>query len=359
MKHPRQWSVSLLVSLVALVEVSVREDLPSRPAALAFALAIAGALGVRRAHPLAATAFAFSLASVATVVRHHFALPEVAPWSSAAILLLPYALGRWATPRSVLVGAGFILVTWLTSLLTGELVTLEDAVGSAVVMVLPGTIGAVVRFRQQAQERAVEQTRLMERAQLARELHDSVAHHVTAITLQAQAARAVLRTSPDDAANALASIEDESKRTLVELRALVGALRDEPRLTPAAGLAELRGLARASTRPAVTVAFVGDLAGLSPVMERALFRLGQEAVTNAIKHARNASTVTVRVAAAGDSIVFSARDDGEAGQVGRAGFGLGGMAERVSLLGGTFEAGPHAEGGWRVHASLPREGVAR
>ncbi len=357
MKRGSAWWLSVVFALVALVEVAVRQDLPSRVSALCFALAIAGALGFRRNHPLAAMAFAFSVATVTTFIRHHFALPEFAPVSSAAILILPYALCRWASPRHVAIGAGFVFLTWITSLLAGEMISLEEVIGSAVVMILPGTIGAVLRFRDEAQVRAVDQARLLERDLLARELHDSVAHHMTAITLQAQAGRAVLRSSPDDAAKALAAIEAEAKRTLVELRSIVGALRDDPALTPAAGLAEIRQLAQTTTRPAVEVAFVGDLEGLPPVMERALFRLAQEAVTNAIKHAKNASMVTLRIVGERTAVQLSARDDGEASSLRGPGFGLVGMAERVALLGGTFEAGPLPERGWRVDAFLPREGA--
>ena len=359
MKRGSAWWVPLGFALAALVEVSVREDLPSREAALCFSLAVALALGFRRTHPLPATAFAFSLATATTLVRHHFALPEIAPVSSAGILLLPYALCRWATPRQIVVGAAFMVVTWFTSLLSGEMASLEEVIGSAVVMILPGTIGAGVRFRDEAHGRAVDQARLLEREQLARELHDSVAHHMTAITLQAQAARAVLRKSPDDAANALAAIEEESKKTLVELRAIVGALRDDPSLSPPAGLAQIRELAQNSTRPAVEVAFVGDLNGVSALMERTLFRLAQEAVTNAIKHARNASKVAVRVEGGESNVALSARDDGEPGAPFKAGFGLTGMAERVALLGGTFKAGPLGERGWSVDVVLPRDGVRR
>jgi signal transduction histidine kinase len=354
MNRQSAWWVPLLIALVALVEVSARQDLPSRVAAAVFALAVAVSLGFRRTRPLAATACAFSLATVVTVVRHRLALPEVAPMAAAGILLLPYALGRWAPPRHVGAGAAFVGVTWLTSLLCGELTNVEEAIGSAVVMILPLSIGVGLRFRDEAQGRALTQARLLERAQLARELHDSVAHHLTAITLQAQAASAVLHSSPDDAAKALAAIADESKRTLFELRAIVGALRDDPTLTPAPGLAQLRDLARSSTRPTIDVAFLGDLDGLPAVVERALFRLAQEAVTNAIKHARNASTVTVRVVGEVAQVQLSARDDGEAPSAGRAGFGLTGMAERVALLGGTFEAGPLPGRGWRVEAVLPR-----
>lgn len=359
MKRDNAWWVPLAFAFAALVEVLVRDDLPSRFAALCFTLAVAGALRFRRSRPLAATAFAFSLATGVTLYRHHFSLPEVAPVSAAAILLLPYALCRWASPRQVVAGAGFVVLTWLVSLLSGEMVNVEEAIGAGVVLILPGTIGAIVRFRDEAQTRAVDQARLLEREQLARELHDSVGHHMAAITLQAQAARAVLRSSPEDAANALAAIEAESKRTLVELRAIVGALRDAPALTPAAGLAQILELARTSARPAVEVAFVGNLEGLAAVLERALFRIAQEAVTNASKHARNASAVKLRIAAEGLNVRLTACDDGEAGPPGRAGFGLEGMAERAALLGGTFEAGPLPERGWRVDAVLPREGASR
>ncbi len=359
MKGHSAWWVPLAVALAAVVEVSVRSDLPSRAAALGFALAVATALGFRRTQPLAATAFAFGLATLHTLVWHHLGLPDVGPASAAAILLLPYSLCRRASLRQVIAGAAFVFVTWLASVLTGQIPNLQEAIGSAVVLVLPGTVGAVVRFRDEAQTRAVEHARLLEREQLARELHDSVAHHTAAITLQAQAARAVLRTSPDDAAEALAAIEAESKLTLVELRAIVGALREDSPLGPVAGLAQIRELGRASTRPAVEVTMGGDLEGLTAVLERALFRLAQEAVTNAIKHARNASTVRLQIEGDTATVRLSARDDGEPAVRGRAGFGLEGMAERVALLGGTFEAGPLPERGWRVEAVLPRERVAR
>ncbi len=359
MKRDSSWWVPLFVACAAVVEVCARDDFPSRFGALGFAFMVAAALGFRRTHPLAATAFAFTLATVVTLLRHHFALPEVVPTSAAVILILPYALVRWASPRQVVAGAAFVLGTWLTLLLTGNLVKLDEAIGSAVVMLFPGSLGAVVRFRDEAQTRAVDQARLREREQLARELHDSVGHHITAIALQAQAARAVIQSSPEQAAKALAAIEGESKRTLVELRALVGALRDDPALAPPASLAQIRELARISTQPRVEILFQGNLEGLTDVIERALFRLAQESVTNALKHAHDASRVTVRIAAEASNVHLSVRNDGVAATRGRAGFGLVGMAERVSQLGGTFEAGPLPEGGWRVEAVLPRGEMTR
>ncbi|PZR10450.1 MAG: two-component sensor histidine kinase [Archangium gephyra] len=345
----KRWWLPVVMLVAASVEVAVRDDLPSRAGAWAFALAIAGALAFRRSHPLGATAFAFSLATATTLVQHHFELPELGPTSGVGILALPYALTRWASRRDVSIGAAFVVMTWVVSLLSGEMQRREDIVGSAVVLILPGTIGAVVRFRNEAQQRGLEQARSLERERLARELHDSVAHHVTAITLQAQAARAVIDTRPSDAKHALQAIEEEAKRTLTELRGIVGALRDdEAALSPAGGIAELRALS--STLVHVEVGAVG---ALSPMLERALFRIAQEAVTNSIKHARNATKVHVRLSAERD-VELTVSDDGEPGARRGAGFGLIGMAERVALLGGTFEAGPASERGWRVHAVIPR-----
>ncbi len=346
----KRWWLSGVVMLVALVEVLLREDLPSRAAALAFTGFIALALGFRRTHPLAATAGAFTLATASTLAQHHFDLPELAPAASAFVLVLPYALTRWGSRRDVVIGAGFVVMTWVTAVTMGKTTRREDVIGSAVVLTLPGTIGVIVRLRDEAAQRALGEARSNERAQLARELHDSVAHHVTAITLQAQAARAVLATRPDDATHALRAIEAEAKATLVELRSIVGALRDdEVALAPAAGLADVQRLADAQTVVEVT-----GVDALSPVLERALFRLAQEAVTNARKHAKHASSVHVRIEGAATTVTLTASDDGEPTTRRGAGFGLVGMAERVALLGGTFEAGPLPERGWRVHAVIPR-----
>lgn len=355
-----RWLAGGLLAVAGL-EVWLRDDLPRRPAALVFIALIAGTLTLRQNRPLLAVGLGFGAALLTTVVDYVFALPEMAPVSAAAILLLPYSLARRGSLREVVWGGALVAATWLSTLLTGQVRTLPDAIGSAVVLLFPGAIGGVVRFRADAQARAVGQARLLEREQLARELHDSVAHHLVAITLQTQAARAVLATRPEDAKTALSAIEDESRRTLAELRALVGALRDDgAAVTHTGRLCDVPGLAARTTRPTVEVELAGDLDGLSPTLERAVFRLAQESITNAVKHARNATRVRLRIAAEGRSIVLQARDDGERSGLPRgSGFGLVGMAERVALVGGTFEAGPLADGGWLVAAVLPRDGGAR
>ncbi len=347
------------IVLSTCLEVVFRNDLPSRPATLAFAAAVAAAIDLRRKRPLPAMLLGFGAAFAATTVERLWNLRPVGPYTAPVVLLLPYTLARWGTGREVTIGALVMAATWFAALLNGEMPNLSDAVGAAVFMLFPLAIGGVIRFRAEAQARAVSQARLLEREQLARELHDSVAHHMVAIALQAQAAQAVLTTQPAMAKTALAAIEDESKRTLGELRELVGALRvdDNAERSPSKRISDLTAFAQRTVRPHVEVELLGNFSGLSPAIERAVFRLAQESMTNASKHARHATKVLLRIATDGSSIRLLARDDGDTTGLSRGtGFGLVGMAERTKLLGGSFEAGPLVGGGWQVAAVFPREG---
>jgi signal transduction histidine kinase len=337
-------------ALAVVLEVSFRTDLAHPLHALALGLSFAAALWFRRSHPLVATAAAFSLATVSTL----FGKSDNGPYTGICILILVYALCRWGSRRDIVIGALFMAAAYAASVWRGEVKGAEDAVGGVAVMLFAGAIGAAVRFRDAAQTREVEHAKLREREQLARELHDSVAHHMTAIMIQAQAARA----RPDAAAAALSAIEEESRRTLAELRSIVGALRDDDAaaLVPAGRIADVATFARAAgDTPAVVVELSGDLEGVPVAVERAVYRLAQEAITNAIKHARNATRIDIKVVAANDTIQLTAKDNGEAPSRRIAGFGLVGMAERAALLGGTFEAGP-SPSGWCVSAVLPRKG---
>jgi signal transduction histidine kinase len=131
---------------------------------------------------------------------------------------------------------------------------------------------------------------------------------------------------------------------------------------PQPGVAEVEQLATdGQTRPCVEVTLSGEFDDLSPAVGAAIYRLAQESVTNARRHARHATQVTVAVTGNADQIRLTIDDDGSSGAGGRApaGYGLVGMRERASLLGGTFHAGPAAERGWRVEAVLPRTGTPR
>lgn len=143
---------------------------------------------------------------------------------------------------------------------------------------------------------------------------------------------------------------------------MVGSLRrgDQADLRPQQGVRDLCRLERLGegSGPRVRVTFAGDVDELRPSVDAACFRLAQEAVTNALRHARRASEVQVRVDGGEDLVRLTVVDDGEtdgASTPSAPGFGLIGMAERAKLLGGTFDAGPTANGGWTVEATLPRQ----
>jgi len=203
--------------------------------------------------------------------------------------------------------------------------------------------------------------RLAEREQLARELHDTVAHHVSAMVVRAQAGRIVAQRDPAAAVDALQVIEAEGSRTLAEMRVLVGALRDgEASLLAPRGLADIAELADQASVPLVDVEVGAGLGEMHPSVGAALFRIAQESVTNARRHAAGAAHVRIRVSADGDAVVLSVVDDGAPVGPGRTpGFGIVGMSERVALLGGTLVAGPGIERGWAVEARVPRSGVKR
>jgi signal transduction histidine kinase len=190
-----------------------------------------------------------------------------------------------------------------------------------------------------------------------------VAHHVSAIVIQAQAGRTVATSDPQAAVEALKVIEAEASRTLAEMRTMVGALRkgEETSFAPQAGVADIRRLAeRAGDAPRVEVAPSGELDDLTPSVDAAVYRLAQESITNALRHARRATRVVVAIAGEPDCVRLTVTDDGEAGAVGlngTSGYGIVGMTERAELLGGTLHAGPNHERGWTVTAVLPRSGT--
>jgi signal transduction histidine kinase len=229
------------------------------------------------------------------------------------------------------------------------------------VLLFAAALGAAIRYRAVAREHLVERAKLHERAQLARELHDTVAHHLSAIAIQAQAGLVLARSSsPAGAIEALQVIEGEAASTLAEMRAMVGALRDgreQPSLAVRRSVADIERLAAAGTDSlSVDVELRGDLTGLPPALEAALYRVAQESVTNAQRHAQLATRVEVTVTGNATDVQLTVSDDGARTDTPHPpGYGLVGMTERVTLLGGTLHAGPEPDRGWRVRAVLPRQ----
>lgn len=133
-------------------------------------------------------------------------------------------------------------------------------------------------------------------------------------------------------------------------------------MSPRPGVADIERLGRDVDGPTVAVEVSGDFNDVAPAVDAALYRVAQESITNAIRHARNATSVTVAVTDLGSSVAVAVHDDGEttlAQSNPEPGFGLLGMAERAKLLGGQFAAGPAPDGGWTVTAGLPKDGVRR
>jgi signal transduction histidine kinase len=188
---------------------------------------------------------------------------------------------------------------------------------------------------------------------------------VSAIAIQAQAGRAVAATDPALAVEALAVIEAEASRTLYEMRTMVRVLRhgevgdgEAADYAPQRGISDLDELTRMSplVQVAVHVDGGGDLSGLPQPVEVAVYRICQESVTNAIRHALHATRVSVEVTGDVGVVRLRVHDDGEAARPATSvGYGLLGMAERAKLLGGACQAGPDPVGGWTVEATLPRE----
>ena len=245
--------------------------------------------------------------------------------------------------------------------------------------------GVLVRARRQAAalarrnaalQRQAEQAVTAERARIARELHDIVAHHLSVVVLQAAGARASGR--PAD--GALEKIEHSGRQALTEMRRLLGMLREpdeEPELTPQPGLGELPALAESVRAAGLPVHLVvgGNGAGLPAAADVSAYRIVQEALTNVLKHAGSARA-EVSIGYLGDAVTIEVTDDGGglrpapmlagaapadpdlagtdlAGASQANGRGLTGMRERVALFGGELHAGPEPGGGFAVRARLP------
>jgi signal transduction histidine kinase len=346
--------------VAAPVEAALR-SMPWKPVQLILVLALAVALPWRRLYPLAVTGSIFAAVVVIEVAASLSGAPASdGLYTGVFMLLLPYSLVRWGSGRDMLLGLPLVVVFPWASLVAGNL-DIAESVAGTVFLTFPAAVGAAVRYRTTSRERAVEQARLKEREQLARELHDTVAHHVSAIAIQAQAGRTVAATDPSAAIRALDIIDAEASRTLVEMRTMVGVLRQSssPDLAPQARVDDIAQLADSSGPPRVDVQLTGRLGDLRPSVDTAIYRLAQESITNARRHARHATNVEVRVVGDEHQVQLTVRDDGETPVLvdDTVGFGLAGMAERVKLLGGSFAAGPHPERGWMVEAKVPRNGA--
>jgi signal transduction histidine kinase len=217
-------------------------------------------------------------------------------------------------------------------------------------------IGRAMRSAAAYNERHAKATVQEERLRIARELHDVVAHSMSVIAVQAGVGHFVIRDRPEEAEKALSVIETTSRESLTQMRRLLDMLREERPgdLLPSPGLADLPQLA-AQTRRAgleVDLAITGEPRGLPAGADLAAFRVIQEALTNVLKHS-GTSHCRVSVGYQADGVTIMVTDEGTGPYEGETGHGLAGMRERVTMYGGTFQAGPRPGTGFGVEARLP------
>lgn len=376
----------------ALAQLSTVYPVMEQPwLGVAFSIAIAAPLAIRRVWPWVAAITTPAIYMFAAELGHlEITVTQV------ALFLSFYSIGAWDPNRRrafwVRLAVVVAMATWLAISLvtaftdpeTGERgVTAFFALSAIQVVVNIGYYSGAWVFGNRAWNQALEREELerayahirdqqgqladqavsLERVRIARELHDVVAHHVSAMGIQAGAARRVLGKDPVKAESSLRSVEQSARDAIGELRAMVTSLRTDDDTgsidAPMPTLADLDRLidtARDSGQR-VERRDIGTPSSLSPVAELTAFRVVQEALTNVRKHSGDDTRIDLRLRFGADQIEVEVGDDGRAAtRAPGTGLGLIGMQERVTAVGGTFTAGPKSRGGWLVRARIPNNG---
>ncbi|GAA3442278.1 two-component sensor histidine kinase [Planomonospora venezuelensis] len=285
---------------------------------------------------------------------------------TGSLLILTIGGLRWIEPlrNAVLFSVASMLVLQISAARPGQ----DDASLAAGFLIfvawsVAAGVGAYLRFQLERRREAVHTVRRAERLELARELHDLVAHHITGIVVQAQAARVVAEQKPEAVLGALDAIAGAGADALTSMRRLVSVLRaeDEAARSPGTRLADMRALVERFSAGGPQVAFevaqgIADDT-LPPEVMTTLHRVLQESLTNVRRHAPGTGWVEADLRLADGSVRLRVRNYGSAADARLTGlgggFGLVGMAERVEALGGRLQAGPTPEGAWEVVAELP------
>lgn len=358
----RDWKDWLLVGVLlalAIFEGLTTPDIVWAPLSVVLQLIPIVMLLFRRSQPLLSVAVAWAVMVGLDLAAIAAGLDSPSLWTMIGTIVFPYSLFRWGSGRDAILGLAIMNVGHVVNMLwypSGAELTLA----SFAFLLVPSTLGAAVRFRGRAQERAVAQAKLSEREQLARELHDTVAHHVSAIAIQAQAGYTLAATDPDASIRALETIKTEASVTLTEMRNIVALLRKEgEEHSPRKTLDQIADLSDIDHSPPIDVSLSGNLDDVAPSIQTAAFRIAQEATTNARRHARHAHAISVAVNGTASEVTLTITDDGDASYFdaeSAAGYGLVGMRERATLHGGSFDAGPNQGRGWTVQVVLPKGG---
>jgi signal transduction histidine kinase len=342
-------------SPLALVLAAVASTLPlgllwARPAAAALVIGAACVLSLAAFHTLTVAGLVAQLVIL-------YRLGRTGPAGLAAVLAMPYLVLALAEPGSGEARIVTVLLASLAPLAAWAGIALrarsEAVAHSAARQVIAGSL--------------LEHTARGERARIARELHDVVAHHISMIAVQAESARLTTPGMPAAGAQRLSSIGDTARAALTEMRRLLGVLRDDASAEagdrqPQPGLRQLNELldaARDASGAGTRLIVRGWLASLDPGVELAAYRIVQEALTNTRRHAPGAA-VDVELSYAGEALHVRIRDNGPGPPAvpPDGGHGLAGMRERAAAVGGELRTGPAPGGGFLVEARLPAKAGA-
>jgi signal transduction histidine kinase len=374
----RFWVDALLLgAIVASTSVAVRShgepDGPEGPLWLDLLIVVGfyGPLFFRRRFPMGAPLVAVGVIAITSFADPRLAQTEFAMYLTALGICAWFGLRP--DRRQALAGLAAVqIVSVIVNLNDPKNPPIGDYLWSAITFSIAWILGFALggrlretdtakRLAEQAESEREEQARLAvaeERARIARELHDVVGHSVSVMTVQASAVRRLLEPDQDKEREALLVVEQTGREALAEMRRMVGVLRrpdEAPALAPQPSLEHIEKLVihTRETGLPVELRIEGTPTELPPGIDTTAYRIVQEALTNAVKHAR-ASKAEVVVRYVDGSVELTISDDGQGGGDGSgSGHGLVGMRERVSVYGGALEAGPQASGGFRLRATLP------
>jgi signal transduction histidine kinase len=361
-------AVVVVVFGASVVNVAAQDEVAISEISVAgFLLLAIGSVALfwRRSWPLAVLGVALAM----TVAWTAFGYP-----GNPVLLILVslYAVGRYVPEGRISLAALAVAlaVVGFGQVTDGD--SASEVVAALVVTTLPWYVGRRVRIRASyvaaARERAehLEWKRATEaqraiadaRAGIARELHDVVAHNVSVMTVQAGVARLVVVDDPVRAQEAIGAVEEAGRRALDELRHLLGVLRPETasgELGPQPALNQVHELVDQLRQTGMSISLAADVPSELPVrVDLFSYRIVQEALTNVLKHGGIDAAVQVRLEEADGQLEIEVADTGTVtSTLPGSGQGIVGMRERAILLGGTLEAGPRPEGGFRVFARLP------
>jgi signal transduction histidine kinase len=354
-------TLAAVLLVIAEAEVWLTHDAGGHPVSAAVVAPILMAsLALRRRYPLPAGLVGHTTEAVQFAISSN---TQVIATTIAWFCVL-YGITVWTTPRRFVFGAAYVaivnLVPWTGSYSKAGSSTLFGVVTLVVMLIVRRVLGDRDRRLQLAERErdvAAREAVVEERARIARELHDAIAHNVSMMVVQAGAERRTL-AEESQTREVLETVEHIGRSALTEMRRLVGMLRsdDADPLAPQPGIRDLPTLVtqvREAGLP-VDLSVEGEPRELPVGLELSAYRIVQEALTNALKHAGDAHA-TVRIAYGPDSLELEIVDDGAGttSAVASGGHGLVGMRERVALYGGRFEAARRTGGGFAVRVLLP------